>query len=206
LPATITEAEVAPMFSSYGTVVSLKMLRKTRETESAVMVNYSTASEASYALQSLNGQALYEGGKPLIVKLASSGAHASPAPAPAPTPAPTQPTPRQDAAPCDNVWVGNLPPAFTQADLNALFSTYGTVIQCTILNRARETSAPVVAGMVRYASVPQAACAVATLNGHKLHPAGPALDVRFAAPKYNAPKFGHASAPSPYASRYHPYQ
>lgn len=128
----------------FGTIVSFKILKKTRETEStAVMVNYSSPSQAALAIQSLNGQMLQDGERPLIVKPASGPRDSKEAvepnyfqhpppigflpPASVVQPQAGLPTPS------DNLWVGNLPMNFSESDVNTLFSLYRNVMQSKVL-------------------------------------------------------------------------
>jgi RNA recognition motif-containing protein len=211
LPATISDDDVSALFGAYGAIVSFKILTKTRETETAAMVNYASASQASLAIQSLNGQTLSGGEKPLIVKLATPKGQQTNA---YPVPPPIQyqilqpafiPQPQQTGLPMpsDNLWVGNLPLAFTEADLNTLFHPYGTVIQSKIL-KPRTPTEPVLAAMVRFGNVAQAISAMSALNGFHVDPEGRPLEIRFASKKGE-------SAPGPVhtthgAQLFHPYR
>jgi RNA recognition motif-containing protein len=213
LPATITDDDVSGLFGAYGTIVSFKILKKTRETETAAMVNYAAASQAALAIQSLNGQTLSGEEKPLIVKLASpkvlqTNAYPAPAPIQYQMPKPAFiPQPQQTGLPmpCDNLWVGNLPLAFTEADLNTLFSLYGTVIQSKILKQRTPTE-PVLAAMVRFSSVAQAVSAISALNGFHVDPAGRPLEIRFASKKGDSAPGPIHTTPAYGAQLYHPYR
>jgi RNA recognition motif-containing protein len=169
LPPQYTEADVHALFAPCGAVIHVKLLKDhaNRPGERAAMVNYATPFEAAAAIQTLSGLQLPGTDKPLIVKYAANAALRSPPPAVPPSGA------------SDNLWVGNVPPGYTEAAVHALFSIYGVVQSCVVLKEASRQNG-LRAAMVRFASVAEATAALQGINGVRVEANGEPLVVRFA--------------------------
>eukprot|EP00667_Euglena_gracilis_P021967 EG_transcript_24236 len=87
--------------------------------------------------------------------------------------------PSAPSMPSDNVFVGNLPPEWTEAELNGVFGTCGAIVTSVVLSD-KATGRSKGAGMVRFSDVQAAAYAVSTLNGFVVEGTGKALVVKFA--------------------------
>lgn len=215
LPSTCGEAEVSALCMQYGHVTSVKLLRGKgeRSTEKACMVNFAAADEAVACVAGLNG-AIYPGSSlPLIVKYSNKNfAAAIPQVYPQQAPVKTYGTPGAQMAQgsmssqvTDNLWVGNVPPHYTAADVNSLFSTYGNVLSSVLLGPKGKGAGAKVAAMVRYSSCAEAAQAFAALDGYALDPSLPALIVKHATNKESGSFGGPMRGAGFGAQGYHPY-
>jgi len=68
------------------------------------------------------------------------------------------------AAPCDNVFIGDLPPAITQQEVETIFAGYGTIVQCRVM--APRGPGLQASALVRFGSVDEATWVVTSLNGN----------------------------------------
>jgi len=112
LPATITSATLKDIFSPYGTVEEANVVidRLTKMSRGYGFVKFTTKESAQSAIDALNGKPL-EGSspdKPLHVAISKP--------------------PKVEV----NLYVGNLLPTAKQDDLKAVFSRFGTVVECNI--------------------------------------------------------------------------
>jgi RNA recognition motif-containing protein len=207
LPHTYSEADVQALFMPYGNITSTKILRDKadRPTERAAMVNYTTAQEAAVAIQTLSGATLPGSELPLIVKYAAknfSGMHGQ---AQIYASLPTQ-VPVIPSGATDNLWVGNVPRGYTEAEIDALFSSYGNVISSVILQPKQPGKHA--AAMVRFGTCAEAAAAVSALDQTMLDPASPPLIVKYATAKNQALPAGRGGPiknPGQLTQSYHPY-
>lgn len=207
LPPVYGEADISGLFCPFGTVVSCKVLKDKNSgmPEGAAMVNFSSPTEAAAAIHGLNGQALEFGAPPLIVRYASSRTTpAMPLPS-GPVMAMGYPGPMHHhqgpmrpmmngpsmATPNANLWVGNLPPTYTEVEVHALFQPYGHITSAKIL-RDRADRPAERAAMVNFTTAHQAANAMQSLSGVLLPNSPQPLIV-----KYSAKGFGAGGAPAP---------
>ncbi|GMI66560.1 Bruno-like 1, RNA-binding protein-defense related 1 [Hibiscus trionum] len=74
LPKNVSEAEVAALFSKYGTIKDLQIIRGSQQTsKGCAFLKYETKEEALDALQAINGKHKMEGSSvPLVVKWADT--------------------------------------------------------------------------------------------------------------------------------------
>ncbi|KAK9040869.1 hypothetical protein V6N11_016005 [Hibiscus sabdariffa] len=74
LPKNVSEAEVAALFSKYGTIKDLQIIRGSQQTsKGCAFLKYETKEQALDALQAINGKHNFEGSSvPLVVKWADT--------------------------------------------------------------------------------------------------------------------------------------
>jgi len=144
LPVTMTSAGLKELFAPYGNVEDAKIVldRVTKASRGYGFVKYSTPEEAERAVKELNGKALDTNpeAKPLHVGVSKP--------------------PKVEV----NLYVGNLLPNAKVDDLKAVFSQYGTVVDCNI-PFDRQTNLCRGFGFVRVDSKTAANKAMAALNG-----------------------------------------
>ena len=160
LPQGLTEEGLKTLFSNYGIVQSCKLIKDKGSGVSLGygFVNYGTAEEAELAIQKLNGANLES--KTLKVSYAR---------------------PSSVAIKNANVYVANLPPTLSNAELDALFQPYGTIITSKILADS-DTGLGRGVGFVRFDKYAQAEVAIAALNGKSIVGSQQPLLVKFANP------------------------
>lgn len=129
------------------------------------------------------------------------------------------------APPSDNLYAKNLPTTLTEDELRALFSPYGSVMECRVLHSGtgRDTAGVGAGALVRMATMEEAAQAIAHLHNQRLAGSVMPLVVRYADsqeqkqkkaqrqqrqqyPRYPAPgSYGHPAmaAGSPYHHHQH---
>lgn len=95
----------------------------------------------------------------------------------------------------DNVYVTNLPPGFTQQDVETVFGQYGIVSQCRVLSSAPGQRC---AALVRFPSVEEALTIVQELDGAVLIGLSDPVQLRFAdTPEIKAQKYGKMATNGP---------
>jgi RNA recognition motif-containing protein len=222
LPLTFTESDLAALFGSCGTVASVKILKDKSSSvvssSGAGLVNFSTPAEADYAVQAMNGCMFAGCEKPMVVKHAAS-AHGHPTPQ-LNFPTYVQPLPVAEipaiqapvgAAPhSDSVWIGNLPMTFTESDLYTTFSSYGNIVQATVIKN-KETKESTGAGLVRFSTIAQAVSALNAMQGARLEVNGKPLEVKFSTSGRKSMVIGGAIRRPPGgslagANNFHPYR
>jgi len=195
LPVPFTPEELSALTAPFGHVTSSKILqdKATGRTEGAAMVNFASHRGAAEAVAQLNGQMLPTSTKPLIVK------HAAPKQPVAPVfAAPSQylggpagygggGAPGYGggavgyggggggifSAPSSgggtNLWVGNLPPYYREAEIAALFGSFGAITSVKVLV-GKVSQQPEGAALVNLGDPYAAAAAVQQLTGAVLEP------------------------------------
>jgi len=113
LPMTVTSASLKDIFAPYGTVeeANVVMDRISKMSRGYGFVKFSTKESAQSAIDALNGKPLDGSSpdmKPLHVAISKP--------------------PKVEV----NLYVGNLLPTAKQEDLKAVFSRFGTVVECNI--------------------------------------------------------------------------
>merc|ERR1719343_257586 len=68
------------------------------------------------------------------------------------------------AAPCDNLWIGDLPLGSTDDTVKSIFMAYGSVVSVKVL--ASKPGSDKVAALVRFASLEEATWVQENLNGN----------------------------------------
>eukprot|EP00906_Rhabdomonas_costata_P004971 RCo007456 len=90
--------------------------------------------------------------------------------------------PRASSATGTNLWVGNLPPGFTDAEVRALFGGFGTVLACRVMQRKQAHIAEE-AALVNFSTPAEADMAIQALSGQVLPSSTKPLIVKHSAPK-----------------------
>lgn len=157
LPQDMTEMEVKTLFSNFGHVESCKLIRDktTQVSLGYAFVNYDTAESASKGIQGLNGHVINS--KTIKVSYAR---------------------PSSVEIKNANLYVAQLPKAYTQAELDALFASYGNIITSKILTD--ETGVSRGAGFVRFDKHSEAERARVALDGATIPGHLQALIVKYA--------------------------
>lgn len=142
LPQDMNEMEVKTLFSSFGHVESCKLIRDktTQVSLGYAFVNYDSAESAAKGIQGLNGHVINS--KTIKVSYAR---------------------PSSVEIKNANLYIAQLPKAYTQAELDTLFSSYGNIITSKIL--ADETGVSRGAGFVRFDKHSEAERARMALDG-----------------------------------------
>jgi len=113
LPLSYDNARLKELFAPYGTVEEAKIItdRMTKASRGYGFVKFSNPEEAEKAVEALNGKSLESGGaEPKLLHVGISK------------------PPKVDV----NLYVGNLLPDAKQEELKAVFSQFGTVVECNI--------------------------------------------------------------------------
>lgn len=182
LPANMSEEQLRHIFSGYGEIASVKIVRDkaTGRSLGYGFVKYVKGEDANLACQSMNGQQMEN--KKLKVAVSK---------------------PPGTERNC-NLYVAGLEPHVNQEDLFNIFKAYGTVCETKILtgkelNEKNGTDKPADVsrgvGFVRYESSTDAQNAIKALNGITLTGSTKPLTVRVAEKKDNK------SMPAPMNSR-----
>ena len=158
LPQSMSQEEVLAFFTNYGSVQSCKLIRDkvTGQSLAYAFVNFVKAVDAARAIQALNGYHLE--GKVIKVSYAR---------------------PSSNNIKNANLYISELPPSFSQQDLDALFMPYGTIITSRVVTDPGTGMGKGIA-FVRYDQNVQAQSAIDSLHGTT--PAGcqKPINVKFA--------------------------
>ncbi|KAG1371189.1 putative RNA-binding protein BRN1 [Cocos nucifera] len=152
LPKNATEAEVSVLFSKYGNIKDLQILRGPQQTSKAgcAFLKYESKDQALAALEALNGKYRMEVSSPLQVKYADGELE------------------RLE----HKLFIGMLPKNATEAEVSVLFSKYGNIKDLQILRGPQQTSKAGCA-FLKYESKDQALAALEALNGkYRMEPTG----------------------------------
>ncbi|WIA32650.1 hypothetical protein OEZ86_003451 [Tetradesmus obliquus] len=212
LPTSVdNEPALRNLFSAYGQIESCRLVRNSRGDGkgSFAFVKFSSIDEALAAIAALNNAQV--GSSVLEVKVADADAGDR--------------NPELLAPPSDNLYAKNLPTTLTEDELRALFSPYGSVMECRVLHSGtgRDTAGVGAGALVRMATMEEAAQAIAHLHNQRLAGSVMPLVVRYADsqeqkqkkvqrqqrqqyPRYPAPgSYGHPAmaAGSPYHHHQH---
>jgi len=146
LPLSVDNASLKEMFAPFGTVEEAKIItdRVTKVSRGYGFVKFSNPEEAEKAIEGLNGKPLDSGGaEPKLLHVAVSK------------------PPKVEV----NLYVGNLLQDAKQEELKAVFSQFGTVVECNI-PVDRSTGFGRGYGFVRVDSKTAARKAIEALNGN----------------------------------------
>lgn len=143
LPQTLTDEEYRSMFLSIGPIKSAKIIRDkaTGYSYGFGFVDYQHASDADRAIQTLNGLQL-QNKRIKVAKARMGGENIKGA----------------------NLYVRNLPIAWTETELNKLFDPYGKIIQSRVLVDLN-TGVSKRVGFVLYNTRAEADAAIRSLSG-----------------------------------------
>eukprot|EP01063_Lacrimia_lanifica_P041720 TRINITY_DN979_c0_g1_i1.p1 TRINITY_DN979_c0_g1~~TRINITY_DN979_c0_g1_i1.p1 ORF type:complete len:625 (+),score=172.76 TRINITY_DN979_c0_g1_i1:92-1876(+) len=161
IPMNFEERDLQELVQPYGQVVRATVWRD-RDTGSSKgfgLVEFANVSQATNALNALNGVTLEGSVAPLHVEYNYPRNKSNKAPAPAPQPG--------AAANCSNICLKSLPLNFTDMDLQQLLSQYGRIVRSTVW---KDTQTNQSRGMAfcEFASPVSAAAAIQRLNGATL--------------------------------------
>jgi len=140
LPDSWCEADLLPIFTKFGDVVSVIVIRNqsTQKSKGFGFVKFKTCTQAERAMEMLDGQII--GGKQLKVAFAK---------------------PRKSRAKA-NLFISRFPSTWTSAYLENVFSPFGPILECKVLRTAQGRSKR--CGFVRYASEESACQAILHMN------------------------------------------
>ncbi|XP_054267504.1 protein sex-lethal-like [Macrosteles quadrilineatus] len=143
LPQTFSDRDLYRMFSSIGPVKSCRVMKdfKTGYSFGYGFVNYTKPEDAEQAIKQLNGTEIFN--KRIKVS------HARPS---------------NNEIKDTNLYIMNLPRHYTDADLEALFSKYGSIVQKNLLFD-KITGLPRGVAFVRYSRREEAQEAIKHLDG-----------------------------------------
>jgi len=143
----------------------------------SALVRFATVEEAIWVVDNLNGNLPDGLLEPILCKFASSGGNrplgGGKGGQPSPPLANHAITPSMPAMtgvhangfvdPKTNVWIGDLPPTFTQAQCEQVFGAYGSIVECRVTPAlpGRNSSA-----LIRFATPEEAAWIADNLNGN----------------------------------------
>jgi len=146
LPQKMTDKELLELFSPIGAIESCKIMRDQRSNYSFGygFVTYKIAEDAEQAIQVLNGFNI--GDKKIKVSYSR---------------------PPGEEIKDTNLYVQNLPKTFTEDDLVELFSSYGNIVQKSIL-KDKITGMPRGVGFVRFSKKEEAQEAINGVSGQML--------------------------------------
>ena len=161
IPKTYQEDDVQRIFSSFGTIHDLSILKDkvTKVHRGCAFVTFTTKTEADAAISSLHGKQVLPGmNNSIQVKYADSELE------------------RQE----HKLFVGMLPKSATEEQLRQIFSTYGQIDELTIIRRLN-TNESKGYGFVRFSKRESAQNAVNCLNdSYQMDSSNTKLVVRFA--------------------------
>ncbi len=174
LPQSMTEEEFKALFSAIGFVDSCKLIKDKTSSVSLGygFINYRNEFDAHKAIEQFNGYTMEA--KTLKVSYAR---------------------PSSSAIKNANVYVASLPKQFSQDELEALFSPYGTIITSKILTDP-STGLGKGVGFVRFDKYSEAETAIASMNGQQLPGSPMPILVKFA----TSPKVSNPTNPSTIAT------
>jgi len=172
LPEEFSDEQVKHVFEGYGTIVSCRWNPpKNPGFKSSALVRFQNVQDAQWVVENLNGNMPEGFFEPIIVQFAKSpgggkggkadswgkgggdaygkgGGKAGGAP----------------VVPGDNIWVGDLPPEFTEAHAQQVFEGYGQIVSCKVI--PPKSPGLKAAALIRFASVQDAQWVVENLNGN----------------------------------------
>jgi len=183
LPDGMDEATLRTLFERCGTITALHVVQGQRY----AFVKFVSKDEAQVAIDSVNNFAW--SGSVLAVQFAPSdaalGAGMTPAESPGALALATPPdvsiggASESTATGNDNLYVKGLPLGLTDTAVHQVFSVYGTVMQCRVLQASHATET---VAMVRMGSSDQAAWLVQNLNGNIPQGLTEPVSIKFADP------------------------
>jgi len=147
LPLSVDNASLKEMFAPYGTVEEAKIItdRVSKISRGYGFVKFSNKEEAEKAIEGLNGKPVETGTEPKLLHVAVSK------------------PPKVEV----NLYVGNLLQDAKSEELKAVFSQFGTVVECNI-PADRSTGMGRGYGFVRVDSKSAARKAIEALNGNAI--------------------------------------
>jgi len=203
LPGDITADTIGQIFGAIGyTVVQATITKQPRMNTCAAEVQFQSAGEAKFVLETFNGATLPGFDKPLNISYNQQGGAASlaaglaaalmaagggggkgygKAPAAKGAMLGMQGSMQPYAKPAktgdpDNLYIKGLPASADEAFVEQVFNQYGTVRQCKLMKKGE---GPNCHAMVRFASAEDAATVISTLNGGMLEGHSTPLEITY---------------------------
>lgn len=158
LPADVDDTRLRTLFSSFGTVVSAKVMVDVQNGTSLGygFVRFSATEEAKIAIGAMSGKKVAN--KVLLCKLSNFAMYSDPS---------------------TNIYIKPLLPFTTEDDLMELFVPFGTVKTVKVM-RDKRTGESKRIGFVRFEHQESATAAVEKMNGFKINSNDHALIVKYA--------------------------
>eukprot|EP00667_Euglena_gracilis_P003370 EG_transcript_3382 len=160
LPEGVTKEDLEQLFTPHGTVLSCRVAKKPGQCPIG-FVQFTDAAMAQAAVTAVNGM-MMDDGRFIRVKLADRDKDKGVISGPSP-----------------DLYICNLPPEWSYAELHATFSIYGRILSLTIFKDSGNGGSPG-SGMVRYSTTGEAAAAIQALNRRHLPNMDRPLEVKFA--------------------------
>jgi len=188
LPADFHDDQLRQVFEGYGTIVSCRLNPpKNPGQKASGLVRFANAQDATWVVENLNGNMPEGFMEPIIVQYAKSGgagggggswgkgpgAGGKGAPQEVVNVQPYAITPPKGsgkggggppAQPGDNIWVGDLPPDFSEDQLKQVFEGYGAIVSCRVI--PPKNPGQKAAALIRFQNIEDATWVVENLNGN----------------------------------------
>uniref|UniRef100_A0A7S1HS41 RRM domain-containing protein n=1 Tax=Eutreptiella gymnastica TaxID=73025 RepID=A0A7S1HS41_9EUGL len=163
LPSTMTQSMFRLMFSSFGTIIGARLVKRRKGDAPIGFVQFTTAEMAQSAIANMDGKQVE--GAYISVRLANrdkdKGIHNKPS---------------------SNLYVANLPQKVTELDLRIIFSRYGDIHSLRVL-KYPNTGVSKGTALVRFVSIEDATRAKDALHCLPLHGQDLPLEVKYAETK-----------------------
>lgn len=160
LPDHLTKDGLHELFSQHGTVLSCRVAKKQGQCPIG-FVQFTEPGMAQTAVAATNGM-MVEEGRSIRVKIADHDKDRGVV-----------------SNPSSDLYICNLPPSWSYADLHAAFSHFGKIFSLTIFKDA-SSGANLGSGMVRFSTTAEAMAAIQTLNHMQTPEMSRPLEVKFA--------------------------
>lgn len=195
LPQFTSDMALINMFKGFGNVLSVKVGADQKADRKYGFVNFEHPEEAAYAIESMNGKPVQ--GVALQVRYANADKNQGMGPSYDAfnyTPPVKEYTPQAAGSanppPSANLYVKGLPAGLTELEVQTLFSGYGEVCSCKVLDQGTQGCT---VAMVRMVNMEDATWVVENVNGNIPDGFQNPVQIRYADP----PKGSVAAAPVP---------
>lgn len=178
LPADVDDTRLRSLFSSFGTVVSAKVMVDVQNGSSLGygFIRFSTAEEANFAISAMSGKKVAN--KVLLCKLSNFAMYSDPS---------------------TNIYIKPLLPYTTEDHLMEIFAPFG-IIKTVKVMRDKRTGESKRIGFVKFENQESATAAVERMNGFKLVPHEHALIVKYAESDHQRVTRKARLSPTPHCS------
>jgi len=165
LPLDVTQEQMFALFSSCGGVRRCRILEASRHqaVNAAALVQMASVEEASRVIEMMDGHPMVEPATRMTVRYAETKVDAA----------------KAEQEPMDNLYVKGLPLGTAESTVRAVFSQYGNVLRCKVLE-PRNGEGHDCAALVQMSHVEEARVAVEALHGRVLTSPLPRMKVKFA--------------------------